>query len=233
MHCLPATRKDYTLIVWSAFLLCWAGLIWRLKMPQMGLQAHGPLIWIERLFLLLLYGYILLSAYGLGHLSLRLFKLPLLSKIEANLLAFLMGFGIFSLGLTIIGLIGWLTVLAILIWLAVAGLVAFQELSEFVRDRATGKDKPEHSPPRDLFETLLWTIILVCVPLQLISVASPVWDYDALFYHLEVPRQFLAAGRIYFNPEVWRSAYPFLGEMPFLVGIVFGLDSLGKLINLT
>ena len=202
-------------------------------MPQMGLQARGPLIWVEIFFLLLLFGYILLSVYGLGQLLLRLFKLPLLSKLESNLLAFLIGFGIFSVGLTVIGFVGWLSARSILIWLAVAGLIAFQELFELVRARAMEKNEPDRSSPRDFFLILLRTVILACIPLQLISVVSPVWDYDALLYHLEVPRQFLAAGRIYFDPEIWRSAYPFLGEMPFLVGIIFGLDPLGKLINLT
>jgi hypothetical protein len=200
-------------------------------MPHIGIQARGSPVWVEIAFLLLLYGYILLSAYGLGHLFLRLFKLRLLSRLECDLLAFLIGLSAFSLGLTIIGLMRWLSTLGILIWLAIAGSMAFRELLE--QDRERRGDVPYSPAPRSRFEVLLQTILLICIPLQLISAVSPVWDYDALLYHLNVPRLFLAEGRIYFDPETWRSAYPFLGEMPFLVGTIFDLVPLGKLINLT
>jgi 4-amino-4-deoxy-L-arabinose transferase-like glycosyltransferase len=52
-------------------------------------------------------------------------------------------------------------------------------------------------------------------------------------YHLEIPRQFLAQGKIYFIPEMFRSAYPLLGEMLFLIGLAFKADAFAKLINLT
>jgi 4-amino-4-deoxy-L-arabinose transferase-like glycosyltransferase len=80
---------------------------------------------------------------------------------------------------------------------------------------------------------LFQTMILQYLPILLVNAVLPVWDYDALLYHLEIPRQYLAAGRIFFDPEIWRSAYPFLGEMPFLLGMVFGVDSLAKFIHLT
>ncbi|MBN2114930.1 MAG: hypothetical protein JW730_00055 [Anaerolineales bacterium] len=233
MQCPPVARRNHSLKIWSAFLLCWAGLIWRLRMPHIGLQARGPLVWVEIVFLLLLYGYVLLSAYGLGQLCLRLFKLPLLSKIESGLLALMVGFGIFSMGITIIGLIGWLNVPGILTWLAISGSIAFRELIELVNDPATTIEASCSPVRRSRFEVLLQTVIFISIPLLLVNAASPVWDYDALMYHMEIPRQFLAEGRIYFDPEIWRSAYPFLGEMPFLVGMIFGLDPLAKLINLT
>jgi hypothetical protein len=229
----PITGKKYPMMIWSAFLICWAALIWRWMTPHMGMQARGPLIWIEILLLLILYGYILLSAYGLGHLFLRLFKLPLLSKTESILLAFMIGLAAFSLGVTIIGLAGWLNIVGILAWMAISGSVALRELLGVAHEREVIDDAPHSAPPRSRFEIFLQIIILIAIPLQLVSAISPVWDYDALLYHLEIPSQFLAEGRIYFDPETWRSAYPFLGEMPFVVGMAFGLDPLGKLINLT
>lgn len=220
-------------MIWSAFLICWAALIWRWTMPRIGMQARGPLIWIEILLLLILYGYILLSAYGLGHLFLRLLKLPLLSKTESILLAFLTGLAAFSLGIAIIGLAGWLNAAGVLAWMAVSGFVACRELLEGPCSYEVGDDASHVPPVRSRFEIFLQIIILISIPLQLVSALSPVWDYDALLYHLEIPSQFLVEGRIYFDPETWRSAYPFLGEMPFIVGMVLGLDPVGKLINLT
>jgi hypothetical protein len=87
MQSSPPTSKKHLLIFWLVFLICWAGLLWRLRLPHPGLQARGAEIWAETFFLVLLYGYVLLTAYGAGHLFVRLLKLPLLSKLESNLLA--------------------------------------------------------------------------------------------------------------------------------------------------
>lgn len=86
---------------------------------------------------------------------------------------------------------------------------------------------------RSVYETLLLIFIFGLFPLLLINALTPAWDYDALLYHLEIPKQFLAEGRITFNPAAFRSAYPFLGEILFMVGMVFRLEPLAKLINLT
>jgi len=232
MQCLPVASRKSTLIVWSAFLISWVALGLRLLVPYDRLNIVGPFIWLEMLFLLLLYGNVLLAAYGLGHLFLRLFDLSL-SKAESTLLAILIGLAMFSMGLTIIGLIGWLNTVWILVWLALSGLIALREVLAAANNNVLENDKPVSSYRRSYFEVLLQTFILVSIPLLFINLVAPVWDYDALLYHLDVPRRFLAEGRIHFDSEIWRSAYPYLGEMPFTVGLVFGLDSLGKLINFT
>ena len=157
-------------------------------MLPVGIERIGAQIWIEIGFLLLLYGYIFLTVYGIGHLFLRFLILPL-SRIESILLAFLLGLGAFSIGIAIIGMAGCLTTLGILAWLVISGSIAFRELLEVVYDSEKRNDGS--ASPRSRFEVLLQTIIFASIPLLLVSVVSPVWDYDALLYHLEVPRQFL------------------------------------------
>lgn len=229
---MPTTKKTYSLMIWSAFLLYWAVLALRLRMPHAGIHTRGPLIWLEILFLLLLYGYVVLTAYGSGHLFLHFLDLSL-SKTESILLALLLGLGVFSLGIMILGLVGKLNILGILVWMALSGFVTCLEWIRVTSEDDVRIQLADKISSRSHYDALLHIIIFAAIPLLLVEVLTPVWDYDALLYHLEIPRQFLAEGKIYFDSTVWRSAYPFLGEMPFLVGIVFGLDSLAKLINLT
>ena len=225
-------RKKYALMIWTTFLFYWLALAWRLRTPHAEMQTRGTLVWIEILFLLILYSYILLTAYGLGHLFLRFLGLSL-TRIESIVLAFILGLGGFSLGIMVIGLAGWLDTLGILAWLALSGFIACIGQLTLPRGRELDVQIRDQGSSKSYYDMLLHIVIFALIPLLLIGVVSPVWDYDALLYHLEIPRQFLAEGRIYFDPTVWRSAYPFLGEMSFLVGMVFGVDSLGKLINLT
>ncbi|MGC1377632.1 MAG: glycosyltransferase family 39 protein [Anaerolineales bacterium] len=189
-------------------------------------------VWGETAFLVILYGYINITAVGLVWILLRWLAMPL-SKAESILASYLLGLGAVSLGVMLLGLAGWLTSAAIFVWLALIGLVTCREWPGIAKDiwsilrafRFAGRGAP--------FEFFLQIVIIILLPTLLINALLPVWDYDALLYHLEIPRQFLAQGRIYFDPEVLRSAYPFLGEMLFLIGLVFRLASLAKLINLT
>jgi dolichyl-phosphate-mannose-protein mannosyltransferase len=198
----------------------------------MDIQARGLWIWVDMLFLLIIYAYILLTAYGLGCLFLRFLNVPL-TQSELNILACLIGLAVVSMGIMIIGLIGWLNTRGIVVWMGISGSIAFRELLKVAEHNGITVRIPPILSVASRFEMLFQTTVLEYIPVLLISVLLPVWDYDALLYHLEIPRQYLAAGRIYFDPEVWRSVYPFLGEMPFLIGMVFGVDPLGKLIHLT
>lgn len=212
-----------TLVVVSALLA------WRLFMPKAGLEARGAAVWLELGFLIILYIFINLTGFGLGRLIFRYVKLPSLTQFEMTLAGYLLGLGVLSLGIMVLGFAGWLNGWAIFLWLFLSGAVATRELIGLnVGDLAIRFPKI-----KNLFLILLQLTALVAVPMLLVECLSPVWDYDALLYHLEGPRQFLLQGRIAFDPEVLRSAYPYLGEMPFAVGIVFDLIPLAKLINFT
>jgi len=204
-------------------------LAWGMMMPKFGLDARGEKTWITIVFLLLLYAYINLTAFGLGHFLVQYLDFPLLTKIESALLAHLLGLSWLSIGVMILGLAGRLSAEAIFFWLGVSGLIAWLGLRD--GGRLTSADFLPGAKSRYLM--MLQVIMAAGIPLLVLECLSPVWDYDALLYHLEVPRQFLAQGNLYFDPEVLRSAYPNLGEMLFLIGIAFDLDSLAKLINFT
>jgi hypothetical protein len=204
-------------------------LAWGMMMPKSGLDARGEKTWITIVFLLLLYAYINLTAFRLGHFLVQYLDFPLLTKIESALLAHLLGLSWLSIGVMVLGLAGRLSAEAIFFWLGISGIMAW--LGPRNGGRLTSADLLPGAKNRYLM--MLQVIMAAGIPLLVLECLSPVWDYDALLYHLEVPRQFLAQGNLYFDPEVLRSAYPNLGEMLFLIGIAFDLDSLAKLINFT
>ena len=201
----------------------------RLSMPKHGLDGVGRQTWAEIAFLLVLYLYLGFSALGLGRILIRCIQLPSLTSLESTLLACILGLSFLSVGLMVLGLLGWLTARVIFTWLAISGVLAGLGLGGMNGLAGRGS----LSKGKDGYLAFVQIIAAIGILLLFMECLLPVWDYDALLYHLEVPRQFLAQGKIYFDPEVLRSGYPYLGEMLFVAGIVFDLDSLAKLINFT
>lgn len=187
--------------------------------------------WMVVLQLFILFGYIAVTALGTGRMLTRRFNLSF-SDLEFNLLASLVGLALLSFSIALLGIVGWLNKTAIFLVLALIGFISTSEWNEmFGMARAQVRDF--HLPRGgSIYDTLLTILIPALFVLLLINVLTPIWDYDALVYHMELPRQFLAQGHIYFDPDIMRSAHPFLGEMLFVVGIAFQVESLAKLINL-
>ena len=68
---------------------------------------------------------------------------------------------------------------------------------------------PSPSPwPRPLLGTLLTAL-------------APVTDGDALCYHLQVPKVFLARGAVGFEPDLHETVYPLLTELLYAVALAF------------
>ena len=135
----------------------------------------------------------------------------------------------------IIGLLHVLFPFAIFIWLALSGLIAsfqYKEIHSEIREKFSSL-KRIRLKDFSAFEYLLFAVIGFFIILLPIVAISPVRDYDALMYHLEIPRQYLEYGGIYFNPAAWRSAYPMLTEMLFMIGVIFHLEPFSQLISLT
>jgi hypothetical protein len=224
---LPRFRTKKTLAR-VAFLM--ASLIlfsWRLIRSEPNMNARGAAIWFEITWLVLLYGFILFAVFGLGRLAVRHLGIPTLTRFELLILEWLLGLGVLSLGIMALGFAGWLNPWLLLLWLGIAGVLAVREMNKSDPRRFDFRLPRK----RDPHLILLQLIILIAIPLLLVECVSPVWDYDAQLYHLQGPRQFLAQGQIAFNSEILRSAYPYLGEMPFLVGLAFDAASLAKLVN--
>src|SRR5512146_2978935 len=89
------------LIVWLA-ILTW----------QLYVTPGTRTVWADFLLIFFLFGYIVLTALGIGRILVRRFELSF-SNLELNLLALLLGLGLLSISIMALGMIGWLNKLGI------------------------------------------------------------------------------------------------------------------------
>jgi hypothetical protein len=79
-----------------------------------------------------------------------------------------------------------------------------------------------------------WAILALAIPgvLALVSTALPEIFYDALYYHLGLPHQYLIKGKIEWDPNVVHSAFP--AYLDVLLGVCLGIGGPGaaKFFNL-
>jgi hypothetical protein len=204
-----------------------------ITVPQANLDLRGFPVWLEIFSLLILYGHINLSALGLGQKIVQLLPKSVLTVIEFNLLSYLFGLGILAIGIFFLGMFSLMNSFAIFIYLVVSGLLTLSEWP-YILQALLNSIKSFRKPiPDSLYEILYWVFGGGTLILLIMITLTPVWDYDALMYHLEIPRQYLQHGRIYLDANIYRSFYPLLTEMLFIPGIAFHLDALAKMISLT
>lgn len=168
---------------------------------------------------------------GIGRIIIRSIE-EKFTPLEFNLLATMLGLGLLAFAILINGLSGWFNSTSIFIVLAIAGFISCREWGEiglFMRQNLRGQP----ISAANLYEKILLVIAIIFVPVLILNALTPVWDYDALMYHLEIPRWYLEEERIRFHTETFRTGYPFLVEMLFLIGLAFELDFFSKLISLT
>ena len=105
--------------------------------------------------------------------------------------------------------------------LALVGLFVVKEGTvTFLREGSIGK---RVSLP------VVVTAILLAVPF--VAALAPETEYDALWYHLELPRQWLLAGRPVDNVTEYVSLYPLGFDLVFGIALAFGSDSAARLIH--
>ena len=216
----------------GVLLVCLVLLTYRLFARTADIGGHASVSWVEFFFLFALYGYIHITALGLGRIIVRRFSLEL-NGMESTLLAYMLGFGALSMGVALLGFIGWLTPAGVFVVLFTSGLLSIAEWAGIIQSALKHIKTLRFPRPGSVYEALLQILLVAAVPILLVHILTPVWDYDALLYHLEVPRRFIEHGGFYFEQEMMRSAYPYLGEMLFAVGMIFRLDTLSKWIHLT
>jgi 4-amino-4-deoxy-L-arabinose transferase-like glycosyltransferase len=218
---------------WITFVvLFFSGL--RFFFPERSLAYTGPRALLDLIFTLGLTNFVIMIAAALGHRLLRWFRLDDLTALEQAIFGIPIGLGVLAYGMLALGLIGWLTPGAVAAWLLVIAALTWNEWSSIIaqipeqaktlRDQWRGLGRG----PKAII--LLAAVILLATLIQ--SLAPP-WDYDGLMYHLESPRQFLAANHMTFNSENWRASGPFTIEMLFSIGLAFGSNTYARLIHLT
>lgn len=163
----------------------------------------------------------LLAAWAAGvglRLTRRLGGLPG-HATDALALALPLGLGALSLAVLAIGQVGWLTPQGIAGVLLAGTIVAWGG----VPFRGLGPSLPRESDRSAVdHETkalgrLFDLALAAVVGGSLLTALAPVTDGDALCYHLQVPRIFLAAGSVGFEPDLHETVYPLITEMLYAV----------------
>lgn len=199
----------------------------------------------QRFDLMLVAGIILSGAWGLGHLLLRILRIPIeQGQVERTVFAFGLGLSTLSLTTLAFGMAGLLerALLGGLIALAVAAEVTLRVVA-WGRRRLSEKNqtalthalssKPERQLRDAPSEFVSYKTAKICVVVLTIapfllamflgSMLPPV-DFDVKEYHLQGPKEFYEAGQISMLPHNVYTSFPFLTEMLSLLAMVLRDD---------
>lgn len=185
--------------------------------------AGTPLGLLDRLPVLLLAGLILLAAYGLGRLASDSLRLSHeLTRLEEGVLATAVGLSLLSTIVLIVGLAGmlrqgWLLWLLVAVGAGVGPWMLWRDRWSRLFNGGVAAAKPSstHQVPRPV---LVWLTIPFAVIMLLGSLLPPS-DFDVREYHLQVPKEWLATGRIDFLPHNVYGNMPLGAEMHALLGM--------------
>lgn len=149
-----------------------------------------------------------------------------------------LGLGIGSVCLLTLGLgaAGWLhraLWAALLAGMALAGAIA---LHRTLRDREVAPGKGGAPPRNERNDRSPWVWLLVA-PSAIVAIVAAAhapgflwseegWGYDALEYHLQMPREYAESGRIVYAPHNVYANFPANVEMLYLLGFVLRADVL-------
>lgn len=202
--------------------------------PERSIAYTGPRALLDVGFALGLLALVLLLAGGLGWKVQRELKIEGLTRLEQAVFGLPIGLGIIAYGALALSLAGLLRPWAILLWLILVSIWSWREWSE-IADNIPEWLKDEYQAWRKVGfgKKLLLTVMGLILILTLLQALSPPTDVDGLIDHLQAPKLFLQAGRMYPMPDFVFANYPFTIELLFASGMAFGSDTFAKLIHLT
>jgi hypothetical protein len=185
--------------------------------------AGTPIGLFDRLPIVLLAGVIVLAAFGLGRLAIDTLRLSgELTQLEESVLATAVGLNLLSTAVLLVGLAGLLQQ-GWLLWMLVVSGAGFA-LWTFWRDHwsrpyrdsiAAAKSASALAAPRS---ALIWLAIPFAAIILFGSLLPPS-DFDVREYHLQVPKEWLADGRIGFLPHNVYGNMPLGAEMHALLAM--------------
>jgi hypothetical protein len=152
---------------------------------------------------------------GLGYRFLAWLRATPEHPLDTWALAVPIGLG--TLCLSVLGLaeVGWLTPPAIAGLLVIGLLVGGKGgVVGTLRCRPSRFD-------RDPSRLVFWLLLGLTLVGTLLTSLAPVTDGDALCYHLQVPKVFLARASAVFEPDLHETIYPLVTESLYAVGLAF------------
>jgi hypothetical protein len=206
----------------------------RSVVPARGMTDIGSVALLDAAFSVALLGVVLAIGAGAGLALLERFSLTGLTSLERLCFGIPLGLGVLAYLELALGLAGVMTSLSTgLVLLAVGvlcrdGIAAAADSSIRLLLQVPQQWKSLANAKKAL--VVASTIVILASTLQALT---PVWDYDALMYHMEGPRLFLQAHRIFPSTSRWYINYPFAMEMLFASGMALGSEAFPKLLHLS
>jgi hypothetical protein len=203
-------------------------------LPARGLSDVGAAALLDAALSLALLALVLFVATGAGLALLGRFAPTGLTSLEMFCFAIPLGLGTLGYLELGLGLAGMLTSLWTGSAFLIVGILCRRHL-------ATVADSAFRAIRRALLE---WRHLSgakrglvaasgILMIIDVLMALTPVWDYDALMYHMEGPRLFLQAQRVFPSSTRWFIDYPFTMEMLFTLGMALGSDTFPRLLHLT
>lgn len=168
------------------------------------------------------------SAIAAGALALRLLRWQSPSRIERLVFAWTTGMGIISYGCLLLAAVGAYRPLPVALFigaLLLTGAVPWPVLQPVI-------EEPDDGPLDGV--TIAWLcLIAVALLYALVAAFAPEKEFDALWYHLYLPRIWLEAGRPVDVIQEFPSLYPLTWELIFGAGMTLGGVVGAKLLHFT
>jgi hypothetical protein len=170
-------------------------------------------------------GAILFAAASAGHQICR--RLGVLGEgaFDALIWSTGTGLGVFALGMFVLGLLGLLRSWVIWVWLVAMVALSLPDAVAVVR--ALRRSEDVRRPGRALRVYLVGMFLITA----LLALAPPL-GWDSLFYHLTLPKLYLAQGQIGPVTDVPHQYFPGLMEMLYLGAMTMAGDVAAKLLHL-
>ncbi|MBN1641973.1 MAG: glycosyltransferase family 39 protein [Anaerolineae bacterium] len=208
------------IVLWMAFVYA----SFYLVQDQRPFAAHNLRAVGSHALDVLAAGWILLAGAGMGYQICRWIGIPTGRPGEGVVWGAGIGMGAIAVGVLILGVLGWVTRWTVVGWLSLVTLLSLRGVVAVARELAGLRSHA--APPRGLRAYLLAMLALTA----LLALAPPL-DWDGLFYHLTMPRLWLAQGRIAPVTDAPHQYYPGMMEMLYLSAMAVKGDVAAKLLH--
>jgi hypothetical protein len=142
--------------------------------------------------------------------------------LDAAALSVPLGLGVLALGVLGLGELGWLNRIGVAVLLAVMMELGIVPAVRTLRDLAIlwrGRQAPDRRG--SVAGWIAAGLLVLALAGTAVVATGPVTDGDALCYHLQVPKVFLMAGAVGFDPDLHETVYPLLTELVYAVALDF------------
>ncbi|RPJ64705.1 MAG: hypothetical protein EHM24_22330, partial [Acidobacteria bacterium] len=155
---------------------------------------------------------------------------------EIFLFQLAVGFGALAAVSGVLALAGWYTPPAVLGVLALSAVVGFGRIwmrrGRFGNEwRERGTDFGPGWKPRGVVDRAWFGVTILALAVALAGALAPETEYDALWYHLWLPRQWLLRGTAFDTSHEYVALYPLTWELVFGAGLAAGGPGAAKLLH--